>query len=73
MADLFVESSLLSNNGGLLTFCVPTYNMKVGVAFAALEGARARFKISDYAVAQPTLEQVFVRTVCHNKRKEKLM
>jgi len=36
---------------------------KVGLAFASLEGARERFKISDYAVAQPTLEQVFVRTV----------
>jgi hypothetical protein len=63
MAELYPQGSLLSSNGGLLTFRVPNSVMQVGKSFLALEHAKERFKISDYAIAQPTLEQVFVRTV----------
>jgi hypothetical protein len=37
--------------------------MKMGVAFTMLEAHKAELSIEDYSVAQPTLEQVFIRTV----------
>jgi ATP-binding cassette subfamily A (ABC1) protein 3 len=60
---LYPDVSLLSNNGGLLTFRLPGERFNVGLAFDALETNREALGISDYTVAQPTLEQVFVRTV----------
>ena len=53
----------LSDNGGLLTFRLPGENINVGLAFDVLETNRDELGVSDYTVAQPTLEQVFVRTV----------
>jgi hypothetical protein len=50
----------------LLAVCV-----QVGRVFEALEAARLRFGIADYAVAQPTLEQVFVRTVMEHSESER--
>jgi len=61
--SLFNDAAMLSNNGGLLTYRVPGHSIQVGVAFDALEKNKASLHLSDYAVAQPTLEQVFVRTV----------
>ena len=60
---VFNNASLISDNGGLLTYRVPQASMRVGVAFAALEEHREELGLSDYHVAQPTLEQVFVQTV----------
>ena len=40
-------------------------------AFAALETNKAALGIADYAVAQPTLEQVFVRTVLEHSGGER--
>eukprot|EP01032_Pedospumella_encystans_P031086 gene31086-35083_t len=37
--------------------------MKMGLAFTQLESRKAELGIEDYSVAQPTLEQVFIRTV----------
>ena len=37
---------------------VPGASMRIGEAFEALEAARGELGLSDYAVAQPTLEQV---------------
>jgi hypothetical protein len=67
----FVKSSfpsavLISENGGLLTYQIPKEEMKMGVAFTMLEGNKKRLNIEDYSVAQPTLEQVFIRTVNSN-------
>ncbi len=64
VAGLYPSAALLSDNGGLLTYTVPGAAMKAGAAFAALESAKAALGISDYAVAQPTLEQVSVRARC---------
>lgn len=63
VTGVFQDASLLSNNGGLLTFRVPKETMKIGNAFATLQDYRAKNEISDYIIAQPTLEQVFVKTV----------
>jgi len=68
---LFSTAELLSDNGGLLTYKVPGESMKVGRAFEALEAQRAELGIADYAVAQPTLEQVFVRTVMQHSEGER--
>jgi hypothetical protein len=58
VASVFPAALLLSANGGLLTYRVPSAELKVGAAFAALERARASLGLADYVVAQPTLEQV---------------
>jgi len=81
---LFPSASVLSVNGGLVTFRIAPGEMHVGRAFAALERGKTSSSMSssngeqggqvnsvsgglglyeDYAIAQPTLEQVFVRTV----------
>eukprot|EP01034_Spumella_vulgaris_P016192 gene16192-20691_t len=61
--SLFPSATLLSENGGLITFQIPREEMKMGVAFSQLEGNKERLQIEDYSIAQPTLEQVFIRTV----------
>jgi len=68
---LYPDATLVSENGGLLTFMVPNHSIKVGPAFEALEGEREALEVSDYAVAQPTLEQVFVRTVMEHSGGER--
>ena len=37
--------------------------MRVGAAFGALESHRAALEIADYSISQPTLENVFIKTV----------
>ena len=71
IGELFKGASLLSNNGGLLTFRVPRESMRMGTAFSALEANKERLGITDYAVTQPTLEQVFVRTVVEHSAGER--
>jgi ABC-type multidrug transport system ATPase subunit len=63
MHQVFSDSFLLSYDGGVLTYGVPLASIRVGTAFAALEGNRHRLGLSDYSISQPTLEQVFARTV----------
>lgn len=55
----------------MLTYRVPAEIMCVGAAFDALEKSRSRFRIGEYAVSQPTLEQVFVQTVLANSESER--
>ena len=65
------HASLLSDNGGLLTFRVAKDVMRVGDAFATMEQNKARLHVADYSLAQPTLEQVFVRTVVQHSARER--
>lgn len=60
---LFASAKLISENGGLLTYRIPKDEMKMGVAFTELQSNKDRLAIEDYTIAQPTLEQVFIRTV----------
>lgn len=60
---LFPSTVLLSENGGLLTYRIPKEEMKMGVAFDAMERHKEQLHVEDYSVAQPTLEQVFIRTI----------
>lgn len=63
MNTLFPTSKFLSDNGGLMTFTVPSVDMKMGLAFSEIETHKARLFIEDYSISQSTLEQVFIRTV----------
>lgn len=55
---MFPSATLISENGGLVTYQIPREEMKMGVVFSALEDHKERLHIEDYTVAQPTLEQV---------------
>jgi hypothetical protein len=57
------SSHLISENGGLLTYEIPRSEMKMGRFFGSMESNKERLGIEDYSIAQPTLEQVFIRTV----------
>lgn len=35
----------------------------MGLAFSQMEANKARLHVEDYSIAQPTLEQVFIRTI----------
>eukprot|EP00286_Rhodomonas_abbreviata_P007959 CAMPEP_0181335448 /NCGR_PEP_ID=MMETSP1101-20121128/26837_1 /TAXON_ID=46948 /ORGANISM="Rhodomonas abbreviata, Strain Caron Lab Isolate" /LENGTH=1401 /DNA_ID=CAMNT_0023445569 /DNA_START=43 /DNA_END=4248 /DNA_ORIENTATION=+ len=63
VCGMFPSAVLLSENGGLLTYTIPREEMKMGLVFTQLEKSKQALSIEDYAVAQPTLEQVFIRTV----------
>ena len=45
--------------------------MRIGDAFATMEAHKARLGVADYSLAQPTLEQVFVRTVMAHSARER--
>ena len=60
VTSLFPSSTMISENGGLVTYEVPKEEMKMGVAFSELEANKTRLSIEDYSVAQPTLEQVTI-------------
>jgi ABC-type multidrug transport system ATPase subunit len=55
---MFPSATMISENGGLITYQIPREEMKMGLAFTELENNKARLCIEDYSVAQPTLEQV---------------
>jgi energy-coupling factor transporter ATP-binding protein EcfA2 len=60
---LFPSTTVLAENGGQVTLEVPKEEMNIGKVFTELEVHKKRLGIEDYMVAQPTLEQVFIRTV----------
>jgi len=60
---MFPSALQISENGGLITYTIPREEMKMGLAFSQLESHKAELGIEEYSVAQPTLEQVFIRTV----------
>ena len=74
MLSMFASSELISNNGGvLLTFKIKRHEMNIGTAFTELEKNKVRLKMEEYSISQPTLEQVFIRTVnAHTPRKNQL-
>jgi len=64
--ELFPTSIILSENGGLVTIKIPKEEMRMGVAFSKLEENKQLLGIEDYSIIQPSLEQVFIRTVNQN-------
>ena len=63
LQGLFPSVHQLANNGGLLTFQIPREEMSIGHAFQQLQQNCERLNIEYYQIAQPTLEQVFIKTV----------
>lgn len=63
IVNLFPQATFVSDNGGLVTFNIPKENMDMGKIFTSLEENKTSLNIENYSVAQPTLEQVFIRTV----------
>jgi ABC-type multidrug transport system ATPase subunit len=61
--SLFPSAFILNENGGLFTFQIPKEEMSIGLVFTQLEERKAELFVEDYTFAQPTLEQVFIRTV----------
>ena len=58
LTSLFPSATMISENGGLVTYQVPKEEMRMGLAFTELENKRKELGIEDYSIAQPTLEQV---------------
>ncbi|KAG5670265.1 hypothetical protein PVAND_000542 [Polypedilum vanderplanki] len=44
----------------LLTFHVPSHELKWSEIFGILENAKSRLNIEDYSITQATLEQIFL-------------
>lgn len=59
----FPSTEVVAENGGLLTFRVSKDEIKIGRFFKEIELNKEYLQIEDYSVSQPTLEQVFIRTV----------
>eukprot|EP01035_Chromulina_nebulosa_P017263 gene17263-22795_t len=73
LSGVFPRSSLISNNGGLLTYRIPKEEMNISKTFKELENHKSELNIENYSVSQPTLEQVFIRTVLDYTEKEALL
>lgn len=63
MTTTFGQHKLVSAVGNGLHFDVKKERMKIGKAFGAFEKEKKRLNLMDYQISQPTLEQVFIRTV----------
>eukprot|EP01040_Poterioochromonas_malhamensis_P023466 gene23466-biopygen8599 len=62
--NAFPSSTLVYNNGGLVTFQIARDEMSMSRLFALLEDTKLRLGwIEDYSIAQATLEQVFIGLV----------
>jgi ATP-binding cassette subfamily A (ABC1) protein 3 len=60
----FPSAKRIHDNGGLVTFEIPKDDLQMSRLFALLEDCKGRLGwIENYSIAQPTLEQVFIRIV----------
>jgi len=50
---------ILEQYGGYYRFRTPKQDKTIGSIFAMIEGQKNDFNISEYAVSQTTLEQIF--------------
>mmetsp|Transcript_13128 Transcript_13128/g.14208 ORF Transcript_13128/g.14208 Transcript_13128/m.14208 type:complete len:1376 (-) Transcript_13128:742-4869(-) len=61
--SLFPSCSLLSENGGLITYQIMKEEMKMSLIFQKLYDEKKNYCIEEFTIAQPTLEQVFIRII----------
>lgn len=61
IVSLFPSSTVLAENGGLITYQIPKEEMKMSLIFQKLYEEKEKYSIEEFTVAQPTLEQVFIR------------
>ena len=71
LTSLFPGTTLIANSGGLLTFRVLKEEMDIGKAFDSLHKSSAALGVEYFTISQPTLEQVFIRTVKAHTTKKK--
>lgn len=63
ISKLFENSEIVADNGGLITWRIAPEKLSLGVVFRELEANKVDLRIESYSISQPTLEQVFMRTV----------
>eukprot|EP01031_Cornospumella_fuschlensis_P030350 gene30350-36672_t len=63
VSALFSSCQTLSNSGGQVVYCIPGEEASTAKVFSAMEMHKQVLGVEDYMFAQPTLEQVFIRTV----------
>ena len=63
MSKTFEEIKLMEASGNTVVFDVKREHVNMGHAFTTFEAKRDDLDILDYQISQPTLEQVFIRTV----------
>ena len=63
MSKTFEEIKLMEASGNTVVFDVKREHVNMGHAFTTFEAKRDDLHILDYQISQPTLEQVFIRTV----------
>ena len=63
MRNTFDEIKLIEASGNTVVYDVKREHVNMGHAFTTFEANRDDLDILDYQISQPTLEQVFVRTV----------
>jgi hypothetical protein len=63
ISENFPTAKLLSQDAGLIIFQIPQKDSKLGKAFSLIEKNKKSLFVETYAISQPTLEQVFIRTV----------
>ncbi|RYH21651.1 ATP-binding cassette domain-containing protein [archaeon] len=61
--SLFPSATILSGSGGQVVYSIPREEASTAKVFTAMEMHKQDLGIEDYMLAQPTLEQVFIRTV----------
>ena len=54
----FPSTTVVNENGGLVTYKLASNEVKMGLLFSDLEANKDKLCIEDYSIAQPTLEQV---------------
>eukprot|EP00940_MAST-03C_sp_MAST-3C-sp2_P001325 g1325.t1 len=68
MRDTFGEYAPASVGGFTCVFDVKKERVVIGRSFAAFHANKERLGIEDFSISQPTLEQVFIKTVLKAKR-----
>ena len=68
--SIFPNAKMLAENGGLVTYHIPASEMRIGMAFSRLYESKVALDIEEFIFSQPTLEQVFIKTVITHSPEE---
>ena len=68
MRNLSPGAQLLNSNATLATFRIPRDECRIGRLFADISEQAESLGVADFAINQPTLEQVFIKVVTADRR-----
>jgi len=68
--SIFPNAAMLAENGGLITYHIPAREMRIGMALTRFYEAKEGLDIEEFIFSQPTLEQVFIKTVITHSPEE---